>query len=207
MPRFPFCESWAVILTRAGLVPLRKPRALYCGLQKRSETMKARSPPRLFKRLLRSGKALEDEAIHLALILRRDDRVGIETVRGVLFPRGNASVDFSREVDHHFVRQTPNARFSTQKARPARVHASRKRADSPIPVATIRRIFPPTNLRRRQRCPRRGLITRSLLPLASPPPIQRAPNAPTSAHPFKWRRLREPVRPPHPERPERGRDR
>ena len=68
----------------------------------------------------------EDEPVYLALVLRSQDGIRIETGFGVFFQGGNHPSDLRREVSHHIVRKPPDARATGQEARPGRVDIGSK---------------------------------------------------------------------------------
>ena len=82
---------------------------------------------RLRQRFLRRGQRQRDEAIHLPLVFRRDDAIGVESGGRILAAIGDDAGDLGRQVAHHFVRQPAEARLTRDQPLPYHVHSAAKR--------------------------------------------------------------------------------
>ena len=81
---------------------------------------RARLPIRLRKRLFCRRQRKENEPVYLALILRRQDGIRIETSVRIFIQRGHHPTDLRRQVSHHIVRKPADARATGQETRPGR---------------------------------------------------------------------------------------
>lgn len=90
-----------------------------------------RLPAGLLDCLFRRRQRQQDKAVHLALVLRRNDPIGIEAIGGILGKGGHRPTDLAAEFADDFFRQKPKPRVSGKKPRPACLHARCQRADRP----------------------------------------------------------------------------